>query len=185
MRGGLITTDSAAASLLLNRTGEEILVGCAFNDSSRQEPARPETATSGFPANTRTRKGYRSEKRIDFRHSSRAAAISGHQYLPLFARVLRIEAAMFSTFRTSLICAVWSGRGHPKERMAALGRLLPPSRTRFASPSRPWPERQGTGSSRPRWKKTRKRLVNIVSRESERLNAIITDFLNYSKGEDL
>jgi len=111
---------------------------------SRQEPARPER-DSGFRYQYRTDNAI-AEKRL-ISALQRRAAISGISISPLRS-VLRIERGYVFNFRDITDLRRLAGVA-TKERMAALGVFLPPSRTRFASPSRPWPERQGTGSSRP------------------------------------
>src|SRR6266478_6216165 len=132
--------------------------------------------TSGFPVIMPTPKGSRSEKRLTSAPLPSMCAIWGLAFLP-YVRATLNAAAMFSTSKTSPSSAVWNRRLPQRNAWPpwdVFPRLLP---TKFASTRH---GRQGLARLVP-LEEDEKRLVHIVSRESERLNNIITDFLNYSR----
>ena len=177
MRGGLLTTDLEGRILLLNRTGEEIL-GYRFA-ALRGRPCRKSVRISGCPGTPGWSKHSR-RKEIDF------ATPDGQQrYLGIrFPRCVRGTAGaadMFSISRISLNYGDLEQEVATKERMAALGRLSAAIAHEIRQPLTAMAGAVKELARLVPLEEDEKHLVNIVSRESERLNQIITDFLKYSR----
>src|SRR5947209_10680501 len=178
MRGGLITTDLAGRILLLNRTGEEI-TGYRFeNVRGRSLPELfPDLWLPGQPGGS---SGLVPRKEVDFHTAS-----GDHRYLGLSVSVLRtaerVGAGYVINFQDLTELKRLEQEVATKERMAALGRLS----TAIAHEIRqPLTAMAGAVKELGRMvplQEDEKHLVDIVSRESERLNGIISEFLNYSR----
>ena len=179
MRGGLLTTDLDGGILLLNRTGEEIL-GYRFADlRGRKLPAIDENfwlpglkspdeqppwsagrSTSALPDGQQRYLGI-SVSPLRTRNSTRSGYVFNFQDL---TELRRLEQEVAT-----------------KERMAALGRLSAAIAHEIRQPLTAMAGAVKELARLVPLEDDEKHLVNIVSRESERLNHIITDFLNYSR----
>src|SRR3989449_1600651 len=178
MRGGLITTDLGGRILLLNRTGEEIL-GLRFSEmhGKKLQDLNEDFWLPGQYANAE-RLSLRKE--IDFRTPSGDVRYLGISISPLRSRDAERSGYVFN-FQDLTELRRLEQEVATKERMAALGRL---SAAIAHEIRQPLTAMSGAVKELARLvplEEDEKRLVHIVSRESERLNNIITDFLNYSR----
>lgn len=178
MRGGLITTDTDGRVVLLNRTGEEIL-GQRFADIRGRKLADicHEFWLPGLPG-INERLSLRRE--IDFR------APGGHQrYLGISVSPLRSRDAERSGYVFNFQDLTDFRRLEQevaiKERMAALGRLSAAIAHEIRQPLTAMAGAVKELARLVPLEEDEKHLVSIVSRESERLNRIITEFLKYSR----
>jgi len=178
MRGGLITTDLAGAILLLNRTGEEIL-GYRFADvrgKKLQELNQGFWLPEQYPNVDRL--SLRSE--IDFRTPQGEVRYLGISVSPLRLRTEERSGYVFN-FQDLTDLRRLEQEVATKERMAALGRLSAAIAHEIRQPLTAMGGAVKELARLVPLEEDEKQLVNIVSRESERLNNIITDFLNYSR----
>ena len=178
MRGGLITTDLEGHVLLLNRTGEEIL-GHRFADlRGRPLPIvlpdfwLPGRYDKGGEMLTRTE--------IDYRVPDGQQRFLGISVSPLRSRDPRQSGYVFN-FQDLTDLRRLEQEVATKDRMAALGRLSAAIAHEIRQPLTAMAGAvQELGRLVP-LEEDERHLVNIVTRESERLNATITDFLRYSR----
>ena len=178
MRGGLITTDLAGRILLLNRTGEEIL-GHRFSDL-RGKSLKELNDDFWLPGHYANAERLSLRKEIDFRTPSGDVRYLGISISPLRSRDAERSGYVFN-FQDLTELRRLEQEVATKERMAALGRL---SAAIAHEIRQPLTAMSGAVKELARLvplEEDEKRLVHIVSRESERLNNIITDFLNYSR----
>ena len=178
MRGGLITTDMTGRVLLLNRTGEEIL-GYRFADIQGRKLA--EFSESFWPAdipNMNDRLSLRRE--IEFRTPDGQQRYLGISISPLRSRDNQRSGFVFN-FQDLTDVRRLEQEVATKERMAALGRLSAAIAHEIRQPLTAMAGAVKELARLVPLEEDEVRLVNIVSRESERLNHIITDFLNYSR----
>lgn len=177
MRGGLLTTDSAGMILLLNRAGAEI-VGCGFGlHRGRQvQELIPgfwpvETDSDGNPIASR--------KEIEFESPS------GTRYLGISISPLRTahneKSGFVFNFQDLTELKRLEREVLTKERMAALGRLSAAIAHEIRQPLAAMTGALKELARLAPLDDDDKKLVLIVSRESQRLNQIITDFLDYSR----
>ncbi len=178
MRGGLVTTDLDGRIVLLNRTGEEIL-GRSFvelrgRDIKTVNPqfwlpdmeALPNKLSMRREVEVKTPHGQTrfigiSVSPLRTKDASRSGFVFNFQDLTELRR-LELEVAT-------------------KERMAAVGRLSAAIAHEIRQPLTAMAGAVKELTRLMPLDEDEKHLVNIVSRESERLNHIITDFLNYSR----
>jgi len=177
MRGGLLTTDIEGRILLLNRTGEEI-IGHRFEDlRDRMLPELfPEFWLPGQPRKVGL---VANRKEIDFVTADGQQRFLGISVSPLRTRVRRVSGYVFN-FQDLTDLHRLEQEVATKERMAALGRL---SAAIAHEIRQPLTAMAGAVTELARLvplEEDEKQLVGIVNRESERLNKIINDFLNYS-----
>jgi two-component system, NtrC family, sensor histidine kinase PilS len=178
MRGGLLTTDLEGRILLLNRTGEEIL-GHRFADI-RGKALREINLDFWLPAANTTKDQPSIRKEIDFRTPSGNQRYIGISVSPLRSRDPGPSGYVFN-FQDLTDLRRLEQEVATKERMAALGRL---SAAIAHEIRQPLTAMAGAVTELARLvplEEDEKHLVGIVSRESQRLNHIITDFLNYSR----
>src|SRR5216684_4429154 len=178
MRGGLITTDLGGRILLLNRTGEEIL-GHRFADV-RGMKLQELNDDFWLPGHYENSERLSLRKEIDFRTPSGDVRYLGISISPLRSRDSERNGYVFN-FQDLTDLRRLEQEVATKERMAALGRL---SAAIAHEIRQPLTAMSGAVKELARLvplEEDEKHLVNIVSRESERLNHIITDFLNYSR----
>src|SRR5947209_7378526 len=178
MRGGLLTTDMEGRVILLNRTGEEILE-CSFDEMQGKflQDLNPEFWIPGSmsPPDKRS-----ARKEIDFTTPKGEQRYLGISVSPLRSLEPNRSGYVFN-FQDLTELRRLEQEVATKERMAALGRLSAAIAHEIRQPL--------TAMAGPVKELARlvpleddeKHLVHIVSRESERLNNIITDFLNYSR----
>jgi len=176
MRGGLLTTDLEGRILLLNRTGEEILGYrfAALRGRTVQE-VDPEFWLPGEGGKNVSRR-----KEIDFRTQDGQQRYIGISVSPLRSRDSRRSGYVFN-FQDLTELRHLEQEVATKERMAALGRLSAAIAHEIRQPLTAMAGAVKELARLVPLEEDEKHLVNIVSRESERLNHIITDFLTYSR----
>jgi len=178
MRGGLLTTDGEGRIVVLNRTGEEILEK-TFSEL-RGLSLRAWNSDFWLPGvMTGTEKaGLRKE--IDYKTPSGKLRFLGISVSLLRSRDSGRSGYVFN-FQYLTDLRRLEQEVATKERMAALGRL---SAAIAHEIRQPLTAMSGAVTELGRMvplEEDEQHLVQIVSRESERLNRIITDFLNYSR----
>jgi two-component system, NtrC family, sensor histidine kinase PilS len=178
MRGGLLTTDLEGRILLLNRAGAEI-TGHGFglrrgeNVQDLLPPFWPvETDKQGIPVASR--------KEIEFRTPEGATRFVGLSISPLRANQNLVTGYVFN-FQDLTELRRLEREIATKERMAALGRLAAAIAHEIRQPLTAMTGALKELARLAPLEDDDKKLVNIVSRESQRLNQIITDFLDYSR----
>ena len=177
MRGGLVTTDLEGRIVLLNRTGEEIL-GCRFVDlRGRKLPEIDENFWLPGLKGPDDRPVVRRE--IDFRTPDGQQRYVGISVSPLRTRNSSRSGYVFN-FQDLTELRRLEQEVATKERMAALGRLSAAIAHEIRQPLTAMAGAVKELARLVPLEDDEKHLVNIVSRESERLNQTITDFLNYS-----
>jgi len=178
MRGGLLTTDVDGGITLLNRTGEEIL-GRRFAEV-RGLKLQDWNEDFWLPGqmNGLEKSGQRRE--IEFQTPDGHQRYIGISVSPLRSRDLKRSGYVFN-FQDLTELRRLEQEVATKERMAALGRLSAAIAHEIRQPLTAMAGAVGELGRMVPMEEDEKHLVNIVSRESERLNQIITDFLNYSR----
>ncbi|MBZ5700548.1 MAG: PAS domain S-box protein [Acidobacteriia bacterium] len=177
MRGGLITTDLEGRILLLNRTGEEIL-GYRFEDLRGASLAEK---FPGFwlPGKTDGQGDMVARREIDFLTADQEERFLGISVSPFRSRDPRQSGFVFN-FQDLTELRRLEQEVATKERMAALGRLSAAIAHEIRQPLTAMAGAVKELARLVPLEEDEKHLVNIVSRESERLNQIITDFLSYA-----
>jgi two-component system sensor histidine kinase PilS (NtrC family) len=178
MRGGLITTDMEGRIVLLNRTGEEIL-GYRFSDIRGRKLSEFGEGfwLSGLP-DMNDKLSLRRE--IEFRTSEGQQRYLGISISPLRSRDNQRTGFVFN-FQDLTDFRRLEQEVATKERMAALGRLSAAIAHEIRQPLTAMAGAVKELARLVPLEEDQVHLVSIVSRESERLNHIITDFLNYSR----
>ena len=178
MRGGLITTDIEGRIVLLNRTGEEIL-GYRFADirGRKLSEISEEIWLPGLP-DTNDKLSLRRE--IEFRTPEGQQRYLGISISPLRSRDNQRSGYVFN-FQDLTDFRRLEQEVATKERMAALGRLSAAIAHEIRQPLTAMVGAVKELARLVPLEEDQVHLVSIVSRESERLNHIITDFLNYSR----
>ncbi len=178
MRGGLITTDLAGVILLLNRTGEEIL-GHRFADL-RGKKLQELNQDFWLPGQYPNVEKLSLRKEIHFRTPQGEVRYLGISVSPLRLGTEERSGFVFN-FQDLTDLRRLEQEVATKERMAALGRLSAAIAHEIRQPLTAMAGAVKELARLVPLEDDEKQLVNIVSRESERLNNIITDFLNYSR----
>jgi two-component system sensor histidine kinase PilS (NtrC family) len=178
MRGGLITTDLEGRILLLNRTGEEIL-GHRFADL-RGKLLQEFDDDFWIPGKYANAEKLSLRKEIDFRTPAGDVRYLGISISPLRSRNEERNGYVFN-FQDLTDLRRLEQEVATKERMAALGRLSAAIAHEIRQPLTAMAGAVKELARLVPLEEDEKHLVNIVSRESERLNNIITDFLKYSR----
>jgi two-component system sensor histidine kinase PilS (NtrC family) len=178
MRGGLITTDSQGHVVLLNRTGEEIL-GYRFADIRGRKLAElnPDFWLPGL-VGINERSSVRRE--VEFRTPGGQLRYLGMSVSPLRSRDSARSGYVFN-FQDLTDFRRLEQEVAIRERMAALGRLSAAIAHEIRQPLTAMAGAVKELARLVPLEDDEKHLVSIVSRESERLNHIITEFLNYSR----
>jgi two-component system, NtrC family, sensor histidine kinase PilS len=178
MRGGLLTTDLDGRILLLNRAGAEI-TGQGFGlrrGESIQDLLPPfwpvELDEQGIPLAAR--------KEVEFRTPDGAARFVGLSVSALRTSEDQITGYVFN-FQDLTELKRLEREVVTKERMAALGRLAAAIAHEIRQPLTAMTGALKELARLAPLDDDDKKLVHIVSRESQRLNQIITDFLVYSR----
>jgi two-component system sensor histidine kinase PilS (NtrC family) len=178
MRGGLLTTDVEGRVILLNRTGEEILE-CSFADIAGKflQDLNPDFWIPGSmsPADKRS-----ARKEIDFTTPKGEQRYLGISVSPLRSLEPNRSGYVFN-FQDLTELRRLEQEVATKERMAALGRLSAAIAHEIRQPLTAMAGAVKELARLVPLEEDERHLVDIVSRESERLNRIITDFLNYSR----
>jgi two-component system, NtrC family, sensor histidine kinase PilS len=178
MRGGLLTTDLDGRILLLNRAGAEITgngFGLRRGENVRDllPPFWPvETDEQGIPLASR--------KEIEFRTPDGSTRFVGLSISPLRASGNQKTGYVFN-FQDLTELRRLEREVATKERMAALGRLAAAIAHEIRQPLTAMTGALKELARLAPLEDDDKKLVHIVSRESQRLNQIITDFLDYSR----
>lgn len=178
MRGGLVTTDMEGRVVLINRTGEEIL-GRTFVELRGRDLREVSDEfwlpdMSGLPERLSLR------REIEIRATSGQRRYLGISVSPLRTRDVARSGYVFN-FQDLTELRRLEQEVATKERMAAVGRLSAAIAHEIRQPLTAMAGAVKELGRLVPLEEDEKHLVNIVSRESERLNHIITDFLNYSR----
>src|SRR3989454_6060860 len=178
MRGGLITTDLGGRILLLNRTGEEILgLRLAEGRGKKLQDLNEDFWLPGQYANSE-RLSLRKE--IDFRTPCGDIRYLGISISPLRSRDSERDGYVFN-FQDLTDLLRLQQEAATSERMAAFGRLSAAIAHEIRQPLTAMAGAVKELGRMVPLQEDEKHLVDIVSRESERLNRIISEFLNYSR----
>jgi len=178
MRGGLVTTDMEGRVVLLNRTGEEIL-GRSFSELRGHDLREVSLEfwiddMMGLPDRLSLR------REIEIRTVSGQRRILGISVSPLRTREATRSGYVFN-FQDLTELRRLEQEVATKERMAAVGRLSAAIAHEIRQPLTAIAGAVKELGKLVPLEEDEKHLVSIVGRESERLNHIITDFLNYSR----
>jgi two-component system sensor histidine kinase PilS (NtrC family) len=178
MRGGLVTTDMEGRILLLNRTGEDI-TGSPFRKVKGL--AMPDVWPSFWLPGEMTEDGKLPQRReVDFTTPDGQQRFIGISVSPLRTGEHRATGYVFN-FQDLTDLKRLEQEVATKERMAALGRLSSAIAHEIRQPLTAMAGAVKELGRLVPLQEDEQRLVGIVSRESERLNKIITEFLNYSR----
>ena len=178
MRGGLLTTDLNGKILLMNRAGAEIAgLGFGLLRGEQVQEVLPgfwpvELDEQGSPLAMR--------KEIEFKTPSGATRFVGLSVSPLRMTQNQTSGYVFN-FQDLTELKRLEREVVTKERMAALGRLSAAIAHEIRQPLTAMTGALKELARLAPLEDDDKKLVHIVSRESQRLNQIITDFLNYSR----
>jgi len=178
MRGGLITTDQEGRILLLNRTGEDIL-GFEF-ENVRGKSLQELSPGFWLPGQKDASGNMLSRREIDFRTTDGQQRFLGISVSPFHSRSVRAKGYVFN-FQDLTELRRLEQEVATKDRMTALGRLSAAIAHEIRQPLSAMAGAVKELGRLVPLEDDERHLVNIVSRESERLNLIITDFLNYSR----
>jgi two-component system, NtrC family, sensor histidine kinase PilS len=178
MRGGLVTTDMDGRVVLLNRTGEEIL-GRSFSDLRGKDIKEVSSDfwledMSGLPEKLSLR------REIEIRIPDGQKRFLGISVSPLRTKDALRSGYVFN-FQDLTELRRLEQEVATKERMAAVGRLSAAIAHEIRQPLTAIAGAVKELGRLVPLEEDEKHLVSIVGRESERLNHIITDFLNYSR----
>jgi two-component system, NtrC family, sensor histidine kinase PilS len=178
MRGGLLTTDLDGHILLLNRAGAEILgQGFGLLRGEKVADVFPgfwpvEVDDDGGPLALR--------KEIEFRTPAGATRYLGLSISPLRTGLEETSGFVFN-FQDLTELKRLEREVFTKERMAALGRLAAAIAHEIRQPLTAMTGALKELARLAPLEDDDKKLVQIVGRESQRLNQIITEFLDYSR----
>jgi two-component system, NtrC family, sensor histidine kinase PilS len=178
MRGGLVTTDLEGAVILLNRTGEEIL-GRSFVEL-RGHNIKEVSPDFWLPNMSSIPEKLSLRREIELRTPAGYRRFIGISVSPLRTRDTTRSGFVFN-FQDLTELRRLEQEVATKERMAAVGRLSAAIAHEIRQPLTAMAGAVKELGRLVPLEEDEKHLVNIVSRESERLNHIITDFLNYSR----
>jgi two-component system sensor histidine kinase PilS (NtrC family) len=178
MRGGLLTTDLNGRILLVNRAGSEI-TGQGFG------LLRGENVADIFPGFWPVESDERGvplalRKEIEFRTVSGQTRFLGLSISPLRTGQNEAGGYVFN-FQDLTELKRLEREVFNKERMAALGRLSAAIAHEIRQPLTAMTGALKELARLAPLEDDDKKLVQIVSRESQRLNQIITEFLDYSR----
>jgi two-component system, NtrC family, sensor histidine kinase PilS len=178
MRGGLLTTDNDGRILLLNRTGEEITghrfanLRGTFLQDLWPEFWMPKGANGDVRQIPR--------KEIAFQTGDGHLRVLGISISALRTRDNFASGYVFN-FQDLTELRRLEQEVETKERMAALGRLSAAIAHEIRQPLTAISGAVKELARHAPLEDDERHLVGIVSRESERLNLLITEFLNYSR----
>ncbi len=178
MRGGLFTTNLEGRILLLNRTGEEI-TGYRFA-AVRGKLMQEIFPEFWLPGGTGPHGEVLTRTEIEFRTADGQQRFLGVSVSPLRTGERRTTGYVFN-FQDLTELRRLEEEVATKERMAALGRLSAAIAHEIRQPLTAMAGAVKELARLVPLQEDEQHLVGIVSRESERLNRIITDFLNYSR----
>ena len=178
MRGGLLTTDLNGRILLLNRAGAEI-TGQSF------ELLRGESIQEAFPGlwpieADATGNPTALRKELELQTPAGATRFLGLSISPLRSAQNQTSGYVFN-FQDLTELKRLEKEVLTKERMAALGRLSAAIAHEIRQPLTAMSGALKELARLAPLEDDDKKLVQIVGRESQRLNQIISDFLDYSR----
>ncbi len=178
MRGGLLTADLEGTILVMNRAGAEITgSGLGLMRGDKVQDRLPgfwpvEVDEQGNPLASR--------KEIEFKIQGGATRYLGLSVSPLRTSQNQNTGFVYN-FQDLTELKRLEREVVTKERMAALGRLSAAIAHEIRQPLTAMTGALKELARLAPLDDDDKKLVHIVSRESQRLNQIITDFLNYSR----
>jgi two-component system, NtrC family, sensor histidine kinase PilS len=178
MRGGLLTTDLDGRISLLNRTGEDI-TGYRFQ-GVRGKLLQELWPSSWLPGEATEGGKLPQRREVDFLTPEGQQRFIGISVSPLRTGERRTTGYVFN-FQDLTDLRRLEQEVANKDRMAALGRLSAAIAHEIRQPLTAMAGAVKELARLVPLQEDEKHLVGIVSRESERLNKIITDFLNYSR----
>src|SRR5229473_2559519 len=178
MRGGLLTTDLDGRISLLNRTGEDI-TGYRFQ-GVRGKLLQELWPASWLPGEAMEGGKLPQRRELDFLTPEGQQRYIGISVSPLRTGERRTTGYVFN-FQDLTDLRRLEQEVATKERMAALGRLSAAIAHEIRQPLTAMAGAVNELARLVPLQEDERHLVGIVSRESERLNQIITDFLNYSR----
>src|ERR1700676_4394750 len=178
MRGGLLTTDLDGRILLLNRTGEEI-TGYRFQ-AVRGNLLQNLWPVFWLPRDSADDGKLPQRREVDFLTPEGQQRFIGISVSPLRTGERRTTGYVFN-FQDLTDLKRLEKEVATKERMAALGRLSAAIAHEIRQPLTAMAGAVKELGRLVPLQEDEQHLVGIVSRESERLNRIISDFLNYSR----
>lgn len=181
MRGGLITTDVEGRVLLVNRAGFEIvgmtppmLLGKQVREVLPGFWLTDRVTDEGFLA---------SRKETELRTPSGERRFLGLSVSPLRTGQKQVSGYVFN-FQDLTELKRLEHEVAMKDRLAAIGRLSAAIAHEIRQPLTAMAGALKELARLAPLEEDDKRLVHIVSRESERLNQIISDFLDYSRDKN-
>jgi two-component system sensor histidine kinase PilS (NtrC family) len=177
MRGGLLTTDGDGRILLMNQAGEEIL-GARLSGvrGHRLQEAAPALAAGPSSGDG----GSSSRFEVEHTTSRGEQKFLGVSVSPLRSSQPGAEGFVYN-FQDVTELRRLEQEVAVKERMAALGRMAAAIAHEIRQPLTAIAGAVGELEHLSPLEDDDKRLFQIVGRESERLNKIISEFLNYSR----
>jgi two-component system sensor histidine kinase PilS (NtrC family) len=178
MRGGLLTTDLDGRILLLNRTGEEI-TGSQFREL-KGSPLQDLWPSFWLPGDIAEDGKLPQRRELDFVTPDGQQRFIGISVSPLRTGERRMTGYVFN-FQDLTDLKRLEQEVATKERMAALGRLSAAIAHEIRQPLSAMAGAVKELGRLVPLEEDEQHLVGIVSRESERLNKTITEFLNYSR----
>jgi two-component system sensor histidine kinase PilS (NtrC family) len=178
MRGGLVTTDLEGHVVLLNRTGEDIL-GRSFAEL-RGKDIKTLNTQFWLPDMTALPNKLSLRREVEVVTPHGQTRFIGISVSPLRSKDPSRSGYVFN-FQDLTELRRLEQEVATKERMAAVGRLSAAIAHEIRQPLTAMAGAVKELTRMMPLEEDEKNLVNIVSRESERLNHIITDFLNYSR----
>lgn len=178
MRGGLITTDLDGRVMLLNRTAQEI-TGLRF-EQVRGKPLSDLMPTIWKSVRESEEAPLAQRQEVEFSRSDGQRHFLGFSISPLRTGE-GLSTGYVINFQDLTALKHLEQEVATKERMAALGRLSAAIAHEIRQPLTAMAGAVRELGRMVPLEEDEKHLVGIVSRESERLNRIISDFLNYSR----
>ena len=178
MRGGLLTADLEGTILVMNRAGAEITgAGLGLHRGDKVQERLPgfwpvEVDEQGNPLASR--------KEIEFKTPAGVTRYLGVSISPLRTSQNQNTGFVYN-FQDLTELKRLEREVVTKERMAALGRLSAAIAHEIRQPLTAMTGALKELARLAPLDEDDKKLVHIVSKESQRLNQIITDFLNYSR----
>ena len=178
MRGGLLTTDLEGKILLVNRAGAEIA-------GQKLAVLRGENVQNLFPGFWPIDEDEQGDpialrKEVEFRIAGGAVKYLGISISPLRTGQNQMSGYVFN-FQDLTELRRLEREVEVKERMAALGRLSAAIAHEIRQPLTAMSGALHELSRLAPLDDDDRKLVKIVTRESQRLNQIITDFLDYAR----
>lgn len=181
MRGGLITTDVEGRILLVNRSGYEIV---GMTPIMLQGKQIREVLPGFWLTDPVTDAGFlASRKETELRTPSGERRFLGLSVSPLRTGQKQVSGYVFN-FQDLTDLKRLEHEVAMKDRLAAIGRLSAAIAHEIRQPLTAMAGALKELARIAPLEEDDKRLVQIVGRESERLNQIITDFLDYSRDKN-